>query len=123
MSEEESDTTTTYPDIESFEHNEAGDKENNHGIQITPNLGSPQTRSITQTEQCNNKMNNTATIEISDKVFRLQGLYKKRIKSIAILAKAVKSLDRQIPATKLKSRKRKRHRSTSRRTSSSSSNT
>ena len=108
MSEEESDTTTTYPDIESFEHNEAGDKENNHGIQITPNLGSPQTRSITQTEQCNNKMNNTATIEISDKVFRLQGLYKKRIKSIAILTKAVKSLDRQIPANKTQIQKKKK---------------
>ena len=37
MSEEESDATTTKPDIEGFENNEL---ENNHDIQITPNLGS-----------------------------------------------------------------------------------
>ena len=120
MSEEESDATTTYPDIESFENNEVEDHENNHDIQITLNLGSPQTQPVAQPEQ-SNKINNTTTIETSDKVFRLEELYKKQSKSIATLAKAVKSLARQMPATKPKSRKRKRHRSTSRSSSSSSS--
>ena len=41
MSEKESDATTTYPDIGSFENNETGDNENKNDIQITPNLGSP----------------------------------------------------------------------------------
>ena len=41
MSEEESDATTIYPDIGTFENNEAEDNENNHDIQITTNLGSP----------------------------------------------------------------------------------
>ena len=43
MSERESDATITYPEIESFENNEAEDNKNSHEIQITPNLGSPQT--------------------------------------------------------------------------------
>ena len=121
MSQEDSNATTTYPDIESFENNEAEDNKNNHDIQITPNLGSPQTQSVAQPEQSNNKINNTATIKISDKVFKLEGLSKKESKSIATLAKAVKSLARQMPATKPKSKKRKRHSSTSRSGSSSSS--
>ena len=107
MSQEDSNATTTYPDIESFENNEAEDNKNNHDIQITPNLGSPQTQSVVQPEQSNNKINNTATIKISDKVFKLEGLYKKESKSIATLAKAVKSLARQMPATKPKSKKEK----------------
>ena len=117
MSEEESDATTTYPDIESFENNELEDHENNHDIQITPNLGSAQTQPVAQPEQSNNKINNKTTTETSDKVFRLVGLYKKQSKSIATLAKAVK----QMPATKPKSRKIKRYCSTSRSSSSSSS--
>ena len=60
-------------------------------------------------------------IETTDKVFRLEGLYKKQSKSVAALAKAVKSLARQMPATKPKSKKRKRHHSASRNSSSSSS--
>ena len=113
MSEEESDATkTTHPDIESFENNEAEDQENNN-IQITPNLGSPKTQPVAKPEQSNNKINNTTTTETSDKVFRLEELYKKQNKSIATLAKSVKSLARQMPATKPKSRKRKQHRSTS----------
>ena len=115
MSKEESDATTAYPDIKRFESNEAEDHENNHDIQITLNLGSPKTQSAAQPEQSNNKINNTTTIETFDNVFRLEGLYKKQGKSIATLAKAVKSLARQMPATRPKSRKRKRHRSTSRR--------
>ena len=71
MSEEESDTTTIYPDIGTFENNEAEDNENNHDIQITTNLGSPKTQPVAQTEQSNNEINNTATIETSDKVSRL----------------------------------------------------
>ena len=34
MSEEESDATTTYPDIESFQNNEVEDHENNHDIRL-----------------------------------------------------------------------------------------
>ena len=121
MSEEESDATkTTHPDIESFENNEAEDQENNN-IQITPNLGSPKTQHVAKPEQSNNKINNTTTTETSDKVFRLEELYEKQNKSIATLAKSVKSLARQMPATKPKSRKRKRHRSTSQSSSGSSS--
>ena len=120
MSEEESDATTTYRDIEKFEKNEAEDHENSHNIQITPNLGSPETQPVAKPKQSNNKINNTTTIETSDKVFRLEGLYKKQSKSIATLGKAVKILARQMPATKPKSRKRKQHRSTSRSSSSSS---
>ena len=107
MSEEESDATTIYPDIENFENNEAEDNENNHNIQIKPTLSSPETQPAAQHEQSNNKINNIATIETSDKVFRLEGLYKKQSKSIATLAKAVKSLARQMPATKPKSKKLK----------------
>ena len=121
MSEEESDATTIYPDIEIFENNEAEDNENNHNIQIKLTLGSPETQPVAQPEQSNNKINNIATIETSDKVFRLEGLYKKQSKSIATLAKAVKSLARQMPATKPKSRKRKQYCSTSQSSSSSSS--
>ena len=121
MSEEESHATTTYPDIESFENTEAEDNENNHDIQITANMGSPQTQPEAQPEQSKNKINNTTTIETSDKIFRLEGLYKKQNKSIATLTKVFKSLARQMPVTKLKSRKRKRHRSTTRSSSSSSS--
>ena len=84
----------------SFENSEAEDNENNHDIQITLNLGSPQTPPVAQPEQSNNKINNTITIETSDKVFRLEGLYKKQSKSIATLTKAVKNLARQMPATK-----------------------
>ena len=91
----------------SFENSEAEDNENNHDIQITLNLGSPQTQPVAQPEQSNNKINNTITIETSDKVFRLEGLYKKQSKSIATLAKAVKSLARQMPATKPKSKQLK----------------
>ena len=112
-SEEESDATTTYPDIKSFENNEAEDHENNRDIQITPNLGSQQTQPVARPEQSNNNINKSTTIETSDKVFRLEGPYKKQSKSIATQAKAVKSLARQMPATKPKSRKRKQHRSTS----------
>ena len=111
MSEEESDATT-YRNIESFENNEAEDHENSHNIQITPNLGSPETQPVAKPAQSNSKINNTTTIETSDKVFRLEGLYKKQSKSIATLGKAVKILARQMPATKPKSRKRKQHRST-----------
>ena len=57
MSEEENDATTTYPDIESFENNEVEDHKNNHNIQITLNLGSPQTQPVAQPEQ-SNKINN-----------------------------------------------------------------
>ena len=57
MSEEENDATTTYPDIESFENNEVEDHKNNHNIQITLNLGSPQTQPVAQPEQPN-KINN-----------------------------------------------------------------
>ena len=121
MSERESDATTTYPDIESFENNEAEHSGNSHEIQITPTLGSPQTQPVAQPEQSNNKINNTKTLETSDKVFRLEGLDKKQIKSIATLAKAIKSLAKQMPATRIKSRKRKRHCSTSRSSSSSRS--
>ena len=106
MSEEESDATTVYPDIEIFENNEAEDNENNHNIQIKLTLGSPETQPVAQPEQSNNKINNIATIKTSDKVFRLEGLYKKQSKSIATLAKAVKSLARQMPATKHNSRKK-----------------
>ena len=84
----------------SFENSEAEDNENNHDIQITLNLGSPQTQPVAQPEQSNNEINNTITIETSDKVFRLEGLYKKQSKSIATLTKAVKNLARQMPATK-----------------------
>ena len=84
----------------SFENSEAEDNENNHDIQITLNLGSPQTQPVAQPEQSNNKINNTITIETSDKVLRLEGLYKKQSKSIATLTKAVKNLARQMPATK-----------------------
>ena len=94
ISEEDSDTTTTYPDVECFENNEAEGNKNNHNIQITLNLGSPQTQPVAQPEQSNNKINNTATIETSDKVFRLEGLYKKQGKSIGTRVKAVKSLAR-----------------------------
>ena len=83
-------------------------------------LGSIVLSSVAQPEQSNNKINKTATIETSDKVFRLEGLYKKKRKSIATLAKAIKSLARQMPATKSKSRK-VRHHSASRSSSSSSS--
>ena len=114
MSEEESHATTTYPDIESFENTEAEDNENNHDIQITANMGSPQTQPEAQPEQSKNKINNTTTIETSDKIFRLEGLYKKQNKSIATLTKVFKSLARQMTVTKLKSRKRKIHRSTTR---------
>ena len=120
MSEEESHATTAYPDIESFENTEAEDNENNHDIHITANMGGPQTQSEAQPEQSKNKINNTTIIETSDKIFRLEGLYKKQNKSIATLTKIFKSLARQMPVTKLKSRKRKRHRSTSRSSSSSS---
>ena len=120
MSEEESDATITYPDNESFENNEAEDQENNN-IQITPSLGSPKTQHVVKPEQSNNKINNTTTTETSDKVFRLEELYKKQNKSIATLAKSVKSLARQMPATKPKSRKRKQHHSTCQSSSSSSS--
>ena len=106
MSEEESDATTTYLDIESFENNETEDNEHYRDIQLTPNLGSPRTRPVHQPEQSNNKINSTATIETSDKVFRLEGLYKKQSKSIATLAKAVKGFARQMPATKPNSRKK-----------------
>ena len=88
MSEEESDAKRTNPDIESFENNEAEDNKHNHDIQITPNLGSPQIQPVAQ---ANNKINSTTTIETSDKVFRLEGLYKKQSKPTAILAKTVKS--------------------------------
>ena len=53
MSEEESDIATTYPDIRNFENNEAEDKEDNPSIQITPNLGSPETQLVAQLEQAN----------------------------------------------------------------------
>ena len=77
MSDEESDATATYLDIESFENNETEDNEHYRDIQLTPNLVSPQTRPVAQPEQSNNKINNTATIEASDEVFRLEGLHKK----------------------------------------------
>ena len=121
MSEEESDPTRQYPVIENFENNEAEGNKHNHIIQITPNLGSPQTQPVVQHEHSNNKINSTTTVETSDKVFRLERLYKKQSKSIATLAKAVKSLARQMPATKPKSRKRKQYCSTSQSSSSSSS--
>ena len=41
MSKKESDASATYPDIGSFENNEAEENENKNDIQITPNLGSP----------------------------------------------------------------------------------
>ena len=120
MSEEESHAPATYLDIERFENTEAEDNENNHDIQITADMDCPQTQPEAQPEQSNNKINNTTTIETSDKIFRLEGLYKKQNKSIATLTKVFKSLARQMPVTKLKPRKRKRHRSTSRSSSSSS---
>ena len=121
MSEEESHAPATYLDIERFENTEAEDNENNHDIQITADMDCPQTQPEAQPEQSNNKINNTTTIETSDKIFRLEGLYKKQNKSIATLAKVLKSDCGKMPVTKLKSKKRKRHRLTSRSSTGSSS--
>ena len=45
-------------------------------FRLQPNLGSPQTRPVAQTEQYNKEINNTPTIETYDKVSGPVGLYK-----------------------------------------------